>query len=607
MQQKSGITSKDNKRSNDPRAGNAAKGLTPLWLLILPVIGIIYWIYAPASGFGFLLWDDDKYIVENTKLLFSGLSELFKATVAGNYHPLTLLSFKWNLVPGALSPKPFHDWNIYLHLVNTLLLFILFLSYRSQVLVAIAAALLFGVHPLHVESVAWISERKDVLYTAFFLMAWICWKNPLNWKLPISLGLSLTFFLASCLSKGMAIVLPFVLLTEVALFTPKDVRKSEILKLVPFFIVSIVFACLAIWAQETVGAIRQSTDYTVLDKIIFPFYGFAFYLWKMVLPLDLSAVYPYPLKTSGFLPWQFIISLPFLGALALGLYKFRRYKWLIFSFVAYGFCLLPVLQILPVGNAITADRYFYVSSIPLFLGFFLFFQYKIQTLQPVFLWLLCLPGLGMIYSARERVGVWKDTLTLFADVVKKYPQVAVGHYNMGNIYMNDRGDYPKAIEAYQKAIQARPDYSDAWTNLGVSLQYLKQYRLAIDALLQAVRLNPNHVEAHNNLGVGYEKIEKTDSALYHYQIALSLNPGKVELYNNVGYALDKTGKMDSAIYYYQKALEIKSDYAVAMVNLGNALLKSGRPQTEADIWFVKAAQNGHQEARAYLQSRGVVY
>ena len=113
MQQKSGITSKDNKRSNDPRAGNAAKGLTPVWLLILPVIGIIHWIYAPASGFGFLLWDDDKYIVENTKLLSSGLSEIFKATVAGNYHPLTLLSLKWNLVPGGLSPKPFHDWNIY--------------------------------------------------------------------------------------------------------------------------------------------------------------------------------------------------------------------------------------------------------------------------------------------------------------------------------------------------------------------------------------------------------------------------------------------------------------------------------------------------------------
>jgi tetratricopeptide (TPR) repeat protein len=593
-------------RTEKSLKGNKESFVSLSLLWIIPVLVVVAWLYAPTSGFGFLLWDDDKYIVDNTALLSSGIADIAKATVAGNYHPLTLLSLKWNLSQSGLKPGPFHEWNTYLHLLNTLLIFVLFLSYRLQVIPAVAAALCFGVHPLHVESVAWISERKDVLYTAFFLLSWIAWKNPLKWKPGISIGLSLMFFLASCLSKGMAIVLPFVLLMEVWLFQKPGARKDETLKLIPYFLISILFAWLAIWAQETVGAIRQSTDYTIWDKLVFPFYGVSFYLGKMVLPLDLSAVYPYPLKPSGILPWTFLISIPFMLILTLLLYVFRKQKWLLFAFVGYVICLLPVLQILPVGNAITADRYFYVSSVPLFLGLIIFLQEKINN-KYIYYGVLFLPGLLWVVPARERVMVWKDTLSLFSDVVKKHPQVAVGHYNMGNIYMNDQRNYPAAIEAYQKAIQARPDYADAWTNLGVSLQYLSNYREAINALLVAVRLNPGHVEAHNNLGVGYEKIEKTDSAIYHYQIAMNLNPGKVELYNNVGYALDKIGKMDSAVFYYQKALEIKSDYAVAMVNLGNALIKTGRPQAEADVWFIKAARNGHQEAREYLKGRGVEF
>lgn len=576
-------------------------------LLCIPVLLITYWVFMPAHSFAFLLWDDDKYIVDNTELLTSDFKTISTATVAGNYHPLTLLSFSWNLNKGTPQPRAFHQWNNYIHLANTLFVFLLFLSYRSGPVVAAAGALFFGIHPLHVESVAWISERKDVLYTFFLLLSWIAWKNPLSWKWPITWGIALLFFVLSCFAKGMAIVLPFILLLDVWFLQTKEVRKKEIIRLIPFFILSVVFAWLAIWAQETVGAIRQSTDFTAIDKVFFPFYGLMFYLVKMIYPINLSAVYPYPIKLGGMLPWTFFVSLPIIALLSFLLFWFRKYRFLIFGFSGYLIALLPVLQILPVGNAITADRYFYVSSLPLTIGLFLSIAHFIPTTKSFLVWILFLPGLILILPARTRVMVWKDTFSLFTDVVSKYPQVAVGHYNMGNILMNDKMDYPAAIAAYQKAIEARPDYADAWTNLGVCLQHLKSYRDGVNCLLRAVAYNPNHVEAHNNLGVGYEKLEKTDSALYHYRIAMKLNPLKVELYNNVGFALEKMNQLDSAQYYYTRALELKPDYAVAMVNLGNTLLRRGFPQQDADVWFVKAAKNGHPEAQAYLRNRGVAF
>jgi protein O-mannosyl-transferase len=578
---------------------------SPAWLLIVPVLLITYWVFMPSNSFAFLLWDDDKYIVENTELLNSDLKTITTATVAGNYHPLTLLSLRWNLAKGTPKPNAFHEWNNYLHLANTLLVFLLFLAYRSPVWVGVGGALFFGVHPLHVESVAWISERKDVLYTFFLLLSWISWKNVFKLNANLSYSLSFLFFILSCFSKGMAIVLPFILLLDTWLLQAPEDRKKITFRLIPFVLTSGVFAWLAIWAQETVGAIRQSTDFSSFDKLFFPFYGILFYLTKMVAPINLSAVYPYPFKENGLLPWTYLISLPIIAIMAGMLFWLRKNKLLVFGFAGYLIALLPVLQILPVGNAITADRYFYVSSIPLCIGLFLTLSQKLSFKKEFWFGLFVLPGLLLIIPARARVLVWKDTFSLFQDVVQKFPQVAVAHYNMGNILMNDKKDYPAAISSYQKAIEARPAYADAWTNLGVCLQYLQSYRDGVNCLLRAVSYNPEHVEAHNNLGVGYEKLDKTDSALYHYRIAMRLNPAKVELYNNVGFALEKMNQLDSAQIYYTRALELKPDYAVAMVNLGNTLLRRGFTQQDADVWFVKAAQNGHPEAQEYLKNRGV--
>jgi len=568
-----------------------------LWWI--PVLLLSAWVFADVGTFEFILWDDDKYVTQNPMMKQSTWAEIFTIPVAGNYHPLTMLSLKWDYQFGKGLASTFHKHNAILHVANALLVYILLLSMGVKAHFAAWAGILFGVHPLHVESVAWVSERKDVLYTFFLLCAWLCWKRYTLKNNLLFYVLAFLLMAMACLSKGMALVLPFLLALDAYLLEGKSFKFLRF-RLLPFFLLSLLFVFVSVWAQRSVGAIRESTDYMVWEKIVFPFYGFWFYLEKMVAPLNLSAVYPYPLKPEGILPLRYMLAMIPVLIVCVAVFYFRKNKIVVFAFLGFTLCILPVLQILPVGNALTADRYFYVSSLPLFIGMAYAAQKYLNSdrVNLRLLIFLCIP-LIYVYPARQRVMVWKNTLSLFSDVVKKYPQVAVAHYNMG-IVLNTLQQYVAAEQAYRKAVAARPDYADAWTNLGVTLQYQDKYAEAIEVLNKAVLLNPQHVEAHNNLGVAYERLNNTPTALIHYRMALSLNPDKVELYNNVGFAHEQTGRLDSARWYYEKALSMNPEYSTSMVNMGNTLLKLGHTQEEANEWFMKAARLGHTGAQQYL-------
>lgn len=572
---------------------------------ILMALICTWYVYSEVHTLGFTLWDDDKYVQENPLLKASAPEkEIWTTPVAGNYHPLTMMSLKWDWTRGKGKAETFHTMSRNLHLVNTLLVYLLILSMGASAPAAFFASALFGIHPLHVESVAWISERKDVLYTFFLLVAWIVWRTGIDRNNIGLQALAWLLMLASCLSKGMAIVLPGLLLAD-ALWLRKDALKTSLLKLIPFFLLSLLFMYVAIWAQGTVGAIRETTDFTLWDKIVFPFYGLWFYLQKMVVPMNLSAIYPYPFRIEGILPMPYYLSVIWVLCIGVVLWIFRKHKVLLFSGIGYFICIGPVLQILPVGNALTADRYFYVASLPLFLGI-AFWLEKLHHQLPSFrqankviaLVLIIIPFF-YLNTSKQRTGVWKDTITLFSDVVQQFPQAAIAHYNMGIVY-NERLQYDQAIQAFGQAVQARPDYADAWTNLGVALQYKSQYREALNALNQALRYDPNHFEAHNNTGVAYERLGRSDSALTHYRKCLELDPARAEIHNNVGFALENLNVLDSALYYYDRALRINPAYTTSMVNKGNTLLKLGYTQTEANVWFGKAADLGHEGAKAYL-------
>lgn len=585
----------------EPETGS----MLPRIMALLLALICTWYVYSEVHTFGFTLWDDDKYVQENP-LLKAGASEaeIWTTPVAGNYHPLTMLSLKWDWASGKGRAETFHTTNRNLHLINTLLVYLLISSMGASATAAFFATALFGIHPMHVESVAWISERKDVLYTFFLLLAWLCWRTGMK-RNQIGLQmLAWLLMLASCLSKGMAIVLPGLLLAD-ALWLRKDALKTSVLKMSPFFVLSALFMYVAIWAQGTVGAIRETTDFTFWDKLVFPFYGLWFYLQKMILPMNLSAIYPYPFRIEGVLPISYYLSVVWVSGIGVMLLILRKHRVLLFAGIGYLVCIGPVLQILPVGNALTADRYFYVASLPLLLGLALWldqlhlhlpgFRHANKVLAIV---LLMVPFF-YLQPGKQRTGVWKDTITLFSDVVRQFPQAAIAHYNMGIVY-NERLEYDAAIDAFGQAVQARPDYADAWTNLGVALQYKQQYREALQALKQALQYDPDHFEAHNNTGVAYERLGRSDSALIHYRRCLDLDPARAEIHNNVGFALENLNVLDSALYYYDLALSLNPTYTTSMVNKGNTLLKLGYTQAEANVWFGKAADLGHEGAKTYL-------
>ncbi|HEU5311738.1 MAG TPA: hypothetical protein VFV24_09825, partial [Candidatus Eisenbacteria bacterium] len=370
-------------RSRTPGAGGTRPpgSLAPLPLAaaLITVLVATFAIYATSFDHEFTTWDDPDYVTDNALVRSQDYGALSKAIVSSNYHPLTMFSMAWNAAP-PLSPKPFLVTNALLHTINTGLVFWLALRLsRRRLFVAFWAALFFGVHPMHVESVAWISERKDVLYTLFFLAGAVAYHRYLERREIPWLAGALALFVLSCLSKGMAVVFPLVMVLMDIWERRRVFETRSILEKAPFLAVALLFGRIVLDVQgggDLNGLLTKTTlhlkgiadtlPYAAWERLILPTYGFAAYLVKLFVPVRLSAFYPYPPPgTLG--PVHLLAPLVFLAVLALIVWDFRRTRILTFGLGWYLVTILPVLQWLPVGEAIMADRYAYLSYVgPLF-------------------------------------------------------------------------------------------------------------------------------------------------------------------------------------------------------------------------------------------------
>ncbi len=344
------------------------KDYTIYWLIAGLLLTLL--VYFPSLINGFTNWDDNEYInnpfVNNLSL--AGVVKTFSIYFSGNYHPLTLISLGLDHMIGGNNPFIYHFTNLLLHLLNTLLVFLLVKRLTQNNLLALLTFILFGVHTLHVESVAWVSERKDVLYSFFYLASLIIYTSYASGRKGVFYGLSILFFLLSLLAKGQAIMLVVIL----PLIDYVKGRKWFSLKVlsekIPFFLLSLLFILIAFRAQESANAIDYSY-FTRPERFAFASFGMAQYLIKSILPLGLSAYYPYPPRLlSGGIPsfyWLYIISLPIF--LTGSYFLFKRSRIYAFGLCMFFLNLLPLLQLIPVGGAMMADRYFYMPSVGLLL------------------------------------------------------------------------------------------------------------------------------------------------------------------------------------------------------------------------------------------------
>lgn len=348
----------------------------PLFLIIL----ITFIAFLPVLQNGFVNFDDDRYILNNPMLASINLSDIFSSYIVGNYHPLTMLIYAIEYQFFGLNAGGYHAVSLLLHLLIVILVFYVVLSLSNRKEVALVASLLFGIHPLHVESVAWASELKDLLYTFFFLASWLCYLRYLKEPKRKFYFYCLFLFLLSLLSKGMAVSLPVVLLLT-DYFKGRKLNAKAWLEKAPFFALSIIFGIVAIIAQKSGGAIQDLEVYPLVQRIAFACYGFITYLLKFVVPYELCTYYPYPLKSVAGIPgWYYIYPIVLLALIAFVFYSLRFSKKFFFGIGFFTITVFLVLQLLPVGNTIMADRYSYIPSIGIFYlageGFYRLWQKK---------------------------------------------------------------------------------------------------------------------------------------------------------------------------------------------------------------------------------------
>lgn len=539
------------------------------WLYFAIVAIVTFVAYWPALDNGFVNLDDDRYVYENTKWIHRSveasqltpdgalIKEMFAIPEGyhmGNYHPFAMLGYKLIYNAAKLDPFYYHLVNILIHVLNSLLILIFIRRLTGNDLVAFATALLFGVHSLHVESVAWISELKDLLYSFFFISSLITYLSYIDKGERKFLVFSILLFIGSLFSKGQAVSLA-VTLFLLDVYRRRAFSSRLAFEKVPYFALAVIFGIIAIKAQQSMGAIQEIALYSPFERVIFASYGYITYLWKMILPLNLSAYYSYPTKpVGGSLPaYLYVYPLLVIALVALTIYSLRFSRKIFFGIAFFSVTVFLVLQLLPVGGAVMADRYTYIPSLGILYlfaeGLFYLHQRYGKTSA---LALLAVATITYSVLTWQRCEVWKDGMTLWSDVISKTQTVALAYNNRGVLF-NELGQekldsvkinpaykqqantyFDNAISDFNNAIRLNAKDKQAWSNRGLAYWRKGSLDSAVTNLTRATELDPGYAVAWSNLGSVYYSMQRGQEALNAYERAVEANPSFADGWYNIG-------------------------------------------------------------------------
>ena len=434
------------------------------------IIGIVFilvfasLVLSPCLRNSFTNWDDPRYLTENSDLKdFSllGAARIISSFYNANYHPLTMLTYFLEYHFFKLNPRGYHITNLFLHLVNCCLVFWFIFLLSKSASVSFVATMLFAIHPLNVEPVAWVSGRKDLLYTLFFVSSLIAYLYYLREYKRKLYYLAICTFILSLFSKAAAITLPFMLLL-IDYYNRRKLYNKAVFEKIPFFEISFIFLLICIFTQGTFGAIIRMHSTPLFYRGIIVTYAPTFYLVKLLLPIKLSCRYPYP-AWEGVLTLRYLLSPAVIFILAaLVIFSKTHTRKIVFGATFFLIAALPVLQIIPFGNSLTADRFNYLPGVGLFYlageGVrWLYSRINKYGLVAKITVSLILAGLvlGLSILSWHRSKVWQDSITLWSDVLVKYPDSLTALNNRAIAY-SAAGNYAKAIEDLNRAIKLTP-------------------------------------------------------------------------------------------------------------------------------------------------------
>jgi len=575
---------------------------------------VVYW---QVQDHEFIIhYDDQVYVTGNLNVKAGLTSEsvkwAFTTSYFFNWHPMTWLSHMLDYQLYGPHPKGHLLTNLFFHIANTLLLFVVLLRMTGTLWQSGFVAVMFALHPFNVESVAWVAERKNVLSTFFWLLSMGAYVHYADKPSINRYGWVALFFALGLMSKPMLVTLPFVLLLIdywplrrlrfgqdkgngriVRKYTDKG---SDILHLVrekiPLFLLVACSSIVTFIGHKSGGALQAMETISLGTRLTNAMASYLEYLRKTVWPKELGVFYPHP--GNALAVWKGILcGMALVGITIIAIRFIRKAPYFAVGWFWYLGTLVPVIQIVQTGRHAMADRYAYVPLI----GIFIIVAWGLPELMAKWRYKkkvlsisagILIPTLMMITWVQ--VGHWKDSETLFKHTIRvagnKYPDRALTHNNLG-IVLEEEGRISEAITHYRAAMKIKPDFALPHNNLGNIMFFMRETEEAIIYYKAALKLNPDYAIAYNNLGIALEEKGEFEGAIDHYREAVRLKPELVLAHYNLGTVLKEKGEFEEAIDHYREAIRFKPDFALAHNNLGNTLL--AMRQTEEAIVHYRIA------------------
>jgi protein O-mannosyl-transferase len=581
-------------------------------ILCLLLVVATLTLYNPVNRHPFVNYDDDRYVTENPHihngLNWDTITWAFSAMEQGNWHPLTWLSHALDYQLFHQNATGHHFTSLLIHAANAVLLFLLLMYATGRVGPSLLVAALFALHPINVESVAWVAERKNVLCTFFFfaaLMAYCWYARKPDWRRYLAFA---SMFAMALMSKPMAITLPFLLLlldywplgriqgTPIgARHVPQAPLSRLVVEKLPLLCLSAASAVVTMQAQTTGGAVRSTAQFSLGVRLENATVAYATYLWKMVWPAHLAPLYPHPGNTLAV--WQGVISGFVLLAVSAAVLRFRSKRYLVTGWLWFLGTLVPVIGLVQVGDQAMADRYAYIPLIGIFV-MIVWGAADLADSRQIGLSARMIPAacvlLALSFATNRQLGYWSSNYDLWkhalavtdrnfiaqnnlggALLLLGRPDEAYSHFqaaaeinpndpmsrsNLG-AYLQEHGRLPEAMEQYDRTIHLTSDsglLAATYTNLGAAYRKLGENQKARDSFEQALRLNPNQSNAYLGLGELLEKQNQLDDAIHNYSKAVELRPTDTG-FMFLGHALESVGRRPEALAAYQAALKLSPE------------------------------------------------
>jgi tetratricopeptide (TPR) repeat protein len=620
--------------------------------VLLVMVIAVFWQVRDHSFIGF---DDPRYIIDNpyvrAGLTKESVSWAFTTFHASNWHPLTWMSHMLDVELFGLDAGWHHRVNVLFHLANTLLLFLVFRRMTEGVWQSAFVAALFAVHPLHVESVAWVSERKDVLSTLFWFLTMGAYLRYA--RKP---GVRRYLLVAFCFSMGLMckpilVTLPFVLFLldwwPLRRFDggPSPLREASRLltEKIPLLVLSAASSAVTYMAQSHGGAVNPQEYVSVGMRISNAAVSYAVYLRKTVWPASLAVFYPHPVSVGAKIPvWHTAGAVLLLGAVSfLALREGRRRPFIAVGWLWFLGTLVPVIGLVPVGAQALADRYTYVPLIGIFMAVAWGIPDGLRG------WRFRKPVMGvsagvllasLSMAAWVQTGYWRDSISLFTRAIRVTEKNWLASYNLAVAYdetgqtrqavthfrealgirpydyqawsrlgkaYGKLGEYRQAIASYEEAVRFKKDDADAWSGLGAAYLYLGRPGEAIPYFREAVGIRPDFVKAWSDLGVAYLELGEYRQAITRFREALRFDLDQAPIWSNLGSAYLEAGRPDQAIPCFREALRIKPDHANALYNLGLAYSRLGQRKEMMEAYRL-LRQVDPEKAGTFLDRHGMV-